>query len=327
MKIHVGYLPRAETTSLSILGIQIKHSRQTTWTILKDLDQQSKKARDKIQSTMQQIKELTREDIVSSFVNNSKIQSTLFKILEKSKKQRRFQLSAIADMIRGHLWLPDRVICLILKARLQLVGNHLYATQYKLPIQPSCPRDGCDQNETVLHIFNACPHALGLYKKRHDSVSDVLNETIKLHVVEDEHLVLDKALARDSQDLRRPDISYAKLSKSQEVQVGEYKVPFDTNLKSVFKEAKSKYSEPQDGDDQSWIQKLQNLYPEDQIRKEIAVFAIGSLGTIHSNTAKELEKYDIAPIAIPAIIKSMARKAILGSYEVWRTRTIAKFDH
>jgi hypothetical protein len=211
----------------------------------------------------------------------------------------------------------------MVKTQLSAIGNQVYSKIYKMKDQDvKCPRPGCKEPETPLHIFNNCAQALHQYGTRHNAVQDVLVSEIKKYCHGDSFSV-DEAILRHQgkeSDNRRPDISFAKLIQSNEVQIGEFKVPFVTNLEKVYVDAKTKYEAGTKKHKTSWIDSLKLDKPLEMVRSELATIVVGSLGVVHPQLAAEIQKYDIPKKDTDKIISRMVVAAIRGSHQVWYSR-------
>ena len=247
--------------------------------------------------------------------------------LMESKADRRKQLKPVADILRDRSkYIPDNAIRLMLKTRLSVIGNKAYHHVYKMKVSPNCPRPGCEEEESPLHIFNDCPFALSQMRARHDAVQDILVREIKKHCHGDS-LAIDAVVLNSNhecQDRRRPDISFAKLVKGDRVQIGEFKVPFVSNIMKNYIEAKKKYEDASQEYPIGWIPALMEQHPLENIRPDLATFVVGSMGIIHPELANEIEKYNIK--TPKTVIADMVCAAIRGSHKIWMSRNDCKWN-
>jgi hypothetical protein len=156
-------------------------------------------------------------------------QGDLWRSLHMTATKRRQQLKPGADLLRH--WKPsmsDNTVNLMVKARLNLLGNALYSRVYKMNQGPTCPRIGCHDLEWTRHIFNGCVSTTPQWLTRHNAVQDIFVQATQEYCSD---LTIDQAtLHRDN---RRPDISHAKVGDM--IQIGEFTVPFDDTLAAMLK--------------------------------------------------------------------------------------------
>src|SRR6476660_5222122 len=87
-----------------------------------------------------------REFITHSNMNG--FQTFAFQGLSDSKTKRRFQLSAISNLLRTYnKKLSDTCMKFLVKARLNLLGNAIYKHIYNIRNQGECPRYNCNEQE------------------------------------------------------------------------------------------------------------------------------------------------------------------------------------
>jgi hypothetical protein len=239
-------------------------------------------------------------------------QGDIFRTLSTIKSERRRQLKPTADLIR--FWnrnVSDKMIILMLKSRLQLIGNALYSRIYKNRQQGLCPRPGCLDKEWTNHIFNGCKMATSQFKARHDAVQDVLVEALKKTAT---NVIVDKATLEN--DRHRPDISHAEVE--GRIQIGEFTVPYDKDL-VVRRQGKiDKY--------RNWIRQYSNsVNCTKPVNQTLAVFVIGSLGTLDTQLFNNLKLYGIKDKEATKVASEMAYAALKGSYKIWVSRCKEKW--
>jgi hypothetical protein len=250
-------------------------------------------------------------------------QAECWRDLDKNKTIRRKQLAPIAQIIRyGRGFLSDKQISMLLKGRLNLLGNALYSKIYQTGISPSCPSLTCEKDEWTSHIFSGClRHGR---TTRHNDVQDIIVKAIGKTCHDD--LIVDKAILRREGDKRRPDITYAKLKDTNKIQIGEITCPFDSNIQAKRELKKKKYEgdwipllEESKGS-QSLSTELPNLKSTDQIQPDLAVFAVGALGTLDSEFYTHLGRYNVTGSTATNIGTEVAIASIRGSCRIWAQR-------
>jgi hypothetical protein len=279
----------------------------------------SKKESLRISSKIRSIKDTMQEERFKRFADPPHCkgqQSKLWRTLDPDKKKRRIQLSAIALIIRNNFCnLGDRQITTLLKGRLRLLGNAVCKRIYNIRQSDKCPRPGCNELEWTSHIFSGCRQTEGGWIRRHNNAQDLLaaklQETCK-------DIVIDKAILRAHGEKRRPDISEATLLSTDHIQVGELTFCWDTTIPEKRNLKRRKY-EPE------WIPTLAQTRQK-QVLPELAVFVIGALGTIDMDFLDNLKKYDITGSSAKKLAIDMAIKTIRGSYSIWVSRCLAKWN-
>jgi hypothetical protein len=245
-------------------------------------------------------------------------QAEFFRSMPQNTKQRRLRLKPMADAIHhSPLYMKNRLVTMILKGRLQLLGNEIYHRVYKQHRTGRCPRDDCTQKESTKHIFNAINHTDNQVTERHNAVQHLLVQELQnTH----HNIITDKAVLL--QNRQRPDISHAVLNDTNKVQIGEFTVCFDTLITARRAEKQRKY-------EQQWIPDYQQqLRPQGlQVQPKLATFVVGSLGTIDDEIFKNLALYNIKGSKAKELAAKMAMTAARHSQKIWNLRCAIKWHN
>lgn len=226
-------------------------------------------------------------------------------------------LRPTANLIRhGHKVIPDKAITMMIKGRLQQLGNRVECNIYRRRNDPACPRPGCYIQESSCHIFNG-NHLSSKTTQRHDAIQNSIVDAMKETCTD---ILINKATLQS--DRRRPDISHARLNDTSIVQVGEISCPFDTRLQQTYQFKKQKY-------ELNWIpDRATQLEPQGlSIKPNLAVFIVGSLGLIHQDIYKELKKYNIVGKQANMLCNNLAITSLKHSYAIWKERCFFKWRH
>lgn len=205
---------------------------------------------------------------------------------------------------------------MIWKARCQLLGNAVYHHVYGLPLSPSCPKPGCYNEEWTSHIFNGCLSPL--YTKRHDAVQKVVVD----HLIQknlSSYLDIRENRTIVQGELGRPDLSEVILQGPSRInQIGEFTVPFDSNLNQRYDLKKAKY--------QDLIQaRIQSDHQHrTHTNSELAVFVVGALGTIQKDFNSNLALYRINKEDYQYLRNQAVLNSLFGSWNIWTARCTHK---
>ena len=174
----------------------------------------------------------------------------------------------------------------------------------------------CNHRQTLLHVLNHCPVALDLrrYNQRHDSVLQVIVESLQNHSQPDYEIKADLPntgykfpSTAASTDLR-PDL--VVWSVSQHVLVlAELTICFETNFEDASRRKANKY------------QDLLETCQASGYTTHLITLEVESRGFINfGGFQRLLELFSFTKRDTLSLLRSVAREAILQSHKVWTSR-------
>jgi hypothetical protein len=312
-------------------GIKIKHKIATNDVELLLGKSQLLDEIKKIKKTVTSLKTASKESFFQSFTsakNNegqamAGFQGEIWRSLDENPKIRQEQLKHGVKITQHRVnGVPDKIVTTILKARLNLLGNALYANVYKMRNSDICPNPHCYDKEYTRHIFSSCKQMLSMMTIRHNAIQKVIKDAISETCtnVHTDIAVLRHAQDENNVDIRRPDISHAELKGKRVCQIGEITVPFDSNLKVRREGKKQKY-------EADWIPKRkEDLKDTLKVSDKLATFVIGALGIADTEIKQSFKMYLVSGKVAERAIGKMVVEAMKGSYNIWRVRCKNKWS-